>query len=887
MRKIKKWRVAALFLLCTITTQRLTAAVYSERSGMWNDPETWHAKRVPGGSDEVYLMHTVVAPGTVKCAKLTLLQETEQNPPGKLLFSGEQGNIYFDCDSIIVQASASVHIATDVGVYFNCGGIKVLPETFTFKPLPAGIFKNDAPGLNMSCGGIDNSGVFEIRTSNYLTVKGDISYSSTIVYTGNAFNFYGNSIVQKTPTATFNVAGLTSYTPASEPLYIGGTVLLKNCRFNNGGRELRPKPGMTAKIVADGGYFVATNLDSVTFEGRNGFYISDGIYKNTLMEGVVELAGWNIIFGGKTVVEATLQPKEYSQPTNQLGQPFGANEILTFTDSVILKGALRDTMRLQIELRINNYFENKGNVHVCKINAYSSADIVNYGSIGAKWDSYFNGEFNLSNANTYYDTPQGSATFANSGTVTGKVVFDTKYAISSGTGVGYWMGTFMTNQLNKATFTGSHSFDNSYISHFKFDSNADLVLLRTCNMNYVTGNGTPVRFKSPQNFLYANGFSIYGSGKITLMGDNSGSIIANDSLVFQQYKSGWDVMYPSFTGTIENYGDVVWGGTWDLYTFSGEWINNGTIKNNGSIKGTLVNNGNVEAELNIDGNLFHNGTWANNYSKSASFGLSNFTGETYFWLVKPQKFEAYCKLNSTWYGNKWWKNGQIDNSFNPVFSSVGVSDTGIYQAQNATNATFSGKMVITVRNPFGFVLPAATKSNFESEVKFAWHRVPGATGYKVRLTTVSDKNNQEYDMLVDSVMNGDTTLVLNNLDRMKYKVYLSVQFGYENHYTWSQESMALNLNNGVNTAIHSVSKAGFSVYPCMVKAGSAITINGADEAFGEIWLTSVTGVKYKVLHNGLMQSSVRLVVPSNISTGIYNLTIATSKGQMTQKIVVL
>ena len=72
--------------------------------------------------------------------------------------------------------------------------------------------------------------------------EGDISYSSTIVYTGNAFNFYGNSIVQKTPTATFNVAGLTSYTPASEPLYIGGTVLLKNCRFNNGGRELRPKP---------------------------------------------------------------------------------------------------------------------------------------------------------------------------------------------------------------------------------------------------------------------------------------------------------------------------------------------------------------------------------------------------------------------------------------------------------------------------------------------------------------------------------------------------------------------------------------------------------------------------------------------------------------------
>jgi hypothetical protein len=782
---------------------------------------------------------------------------------GNLRFLDTYGNVTLNCQKLVV-AGGVVTIDATSGIYINCGEIEVLAGS-VFAP---------ASGLNLSCRGITNYGQIFFGTSNNITVNGDIINGAGITYRGNGFVFSGDKIVQTNDTAQFRVSSISN-SVTDRPLYLGGNIQFKNTAFNIGGRVVKNLNSNPVQLNFDGGYLILADgsMDSINIAGKNYFYISDGLYTHSQWTGEIQLSGWNTNIGDGSVVDATVVPKDYHLVSSNIY--LEADNYLYTSGNAIIRGEIKDTLRLKITMRVYNSLSNFGTISTL-MNVYGGGDLKNYGKII--------NDINLYEDNLYLNLPLGNKTLINSGEIRGKVYFNTDYQVNSGTGSGFWEGVVLSyNQLKKSTFSGKHSFSHSTVSHLIFDKNAELTAINS-QFTYLNGNNTFIKQKSVNEYQEVKGFDIYGAGKMTFLGNNTCNIIALDTLCFKRYQSGWDVQYPTINGKIESSGPALWNGTFDLYTVNGEWINNGSILNQGYVNGTLVNNGTVRAQLQVNGNVFSNGKWTNEYDKPLY--MKFIQGKKHLWMVNNSLIDT--RVNFSPYENTtsktWYKNGIPDNTVYDSYASISQADTALYQAKSNANV-WSGTLQVSVKNPFQFIAPAHKSDTIQQQVSFQWNRIPGATAYKVRLNYISDKNNQEYGFYTDTVAT-DTVLTVSGMGQFIYKAYLSVRFGFDGNYTWSQESYPFIFQNGQYAAVNTEKMPEFRVYPSAVKSGEMLTLSGLQAGYIRVVCTDLSGRIISKLYDGESEGELRLKTSEIQNGGMYLINVSQNEKQSVAQLLV-
>jgi len=776
---------------------------------------------------------------------------------GNLRFLDTFGNVSLTCQKLVLTGGVVTIDATS-GIYINCGEIEVL----------AGKIISTASGLNLSCRGITNYGQININTPNNIYVAGDIVNGAGINYRGNGIVFSGNKIVQTNDTATFNVSGIAN-TESDKPLYLGGNIQFKNTAFNIGKREVKKINSQNCKLNFDGGYLILADgsMDSIDIDGKNGFYISDGIYTHSQWTGNIELSGWNTQVANGSKVDATIVPKGFYQLKDNIW--LEANNYLYTSGNVLFRGVIKDSLRLQITMRVHNTLTNYGYIRT-KMDVYGGGNLNNYGTIV--------NETNFFNDNLYMDLPLGDKKVVNAGKMIGRIIFNTDYQVNSGSGSGYWKDYVAShNQFKKIEFFGKHVFDSTIVAHVSFNKDA-VITAQQSKFWYIKGEKTFTQQKSANEYKNISGFNIYGAGKMTFIGNNICDVVALDSISFKYL----DMEYPVITGNVQNAGPVVWNGTFDMYTINGEWINNGTVLNQGSVNGYFVNNGTVDAALNVNGSVFSNGKWTSGYNKNLTIRFVD--GYKYLWLVNDGTIATIVNLTAieNSYNKTWYKNGSVLNYFGDAFMNVTKADTALYQAKNPSNV-WSGKLQVAVKNPFTFTEPLQESATVKPEVLLKWRRIPGATAYKVRISYISDKNNQEYVFLTDTMVT-DTALTVSGLGQFKYKAYLSVRFGFEGNYTWSQECYPYWYNNGTVSGIEQTLTQKLNFSPTCLKPGESILIKGLNPGNVNVLCIDLSGRIVAELFDGNTSGQLNIAVPNALKAGFYMIKTTGKSGESVNKI---
>jgi hypothetical protein len=260
-------------------------------------------------------------------------------------------------------------------------------------------------------------------------------------------------------------------------------------------------------------------------------------------------------------------------------------------------------------------------------------------------------------------------------------------------------------------------------------------------------------------------------------------------------------------------------------------------------------------------------------------------GTKYLWLVNDGTVSAPVNLTAieNSYSNTWYKNG-LPFSFGGRFTSVSKSDTAVYEAKSSTGA-WSGKLNVTVKNPYQFTQPAESPVIPLQQVDFKWNRIPGATAYKVRISYISDKNNQEYDFYTDTIAT-DTTLTVTGMGLFIYKAYLSARFGFEGNYTWSQESNPFLFENGKLSSVEGNTKPELKVFPSLVKTGEQITLSGLDAGYNRIICTDLSGKELKLLYEGLTDGQLIINTSGINAGGLYLIRITHNENQKMLKLTI-
>lgn len=740
------------------------------KNGSWKDTLSWSTNSIPGELITTIIKHRIHISGSIKTGNIEVF------PGGELYFSNAEGIVNLDCGSILVHPGGLVTAdSTLTGLYLKSGDI-ILQKSVS----DTGSFISNCIGLNMTCGGIQNDGILKLRTSNYMTVNGDIINNGLFVYTGNGIQLYGHKLIQENPNALWEVAGINYQMNWSHPQYlgtdtvplsIGGTIQLKGTRFYSYGSRLRPLTKGSA-MYFDGGYFAGVKADSLIIKGENQFYIGSSILTDCITEGTIDCSSFTML--GKTIMNGTIQSR-------------GASPLIISGDAT-LNGVLKKQTNGTLAVSYCGSITNNGIMDSISIIGYGNPNFVNNNTIkatGITLYSYLSGD-NLTSRN------EGLKIFENNGLIEGNVSFDTTYTILSRS-VGTWTGAIYSGLQNgfRSMLKGSHQFTQCIVQNFGSEMDDVITMTRSQLINF-KGGKTKIFMKSGCSITKVEDCEMTAYGALEINEVNSGILIAKDSLSYS---------YPAtFKGHLETNGLVLAQRNNSYLKSEGVWINNGTVVNQNmdqgiTVGGTFVNNGTVNTNTGVyglNGRIFQNGTWASN--KQISYTLDA-QANCMLWMVKPTTLNLplYMSPNtgfSTISSQIYTKNNRPVATF--FHTSISIADTGMYRVKDAAPYTAKASNYITYHNPFGFITPLANDSTVRESVTFRWNKIPGATGYKIRL--ISKANGNDYTFGMDSVMSGDTSLVFSKLGQNIYYAYFSVQFGYDGNYTWSHESGAHRIN---------------------------------------------------------------------------------------------
>lgn len=870
-KSILKVSTGWLILFGMAISQSSFSTVETLKNGSWKDTLSWSNNSIPGEMGTTQINHRVFISGSVKTGNIVV------SPGSELYFSNAEGAVSLICGSITVMPGGKVTAEnTLTGLVLDCGAIHVQKDS-----VATGTFSVNYSGLSMTCGSIQNEGILQLLTSNYLSVNGDILNNGHFTYSGNGIQLYGHRMIQENPAALWEVSQINYQMNWSQPQYlgtdaiplsIGGMIQMKGTRFYSYGSRLRPLT-KSAGISFDGGYFSGVNVDSLIIKGKNRFYIGSSNLTDCTTEDTIECASMTL--WGKSTMNGVIQPKEY-------GSPYGSSVALLISGDATLNGTIRDTTDQFLTVSYCGSFTNNGHVLGSSIYGFSCPRFVNNntiigGGISISKEAIFQYELNKR-----FD---GLPIFENNGLIECNVGFDTTYTVLS-RNAGTWTGALYSGLQNgfRSTLKGSHQITLGSLQHFR-SGKEDVITMSRSQLIDFKGNETKVFMKSGCSISGVDSCDMVAYSALEILGSNSGRLLAKDTLTYSQV---------SFKGELTTNSVVKAKEYNRSLTSAGVWINNGKVlfqdKEEGLvIEGTFINNGtvNVRTSINgINGRIFQNGSWTS--EKQIAYYLKD-KANCMFWMIKPTTIGSPMYMDPQGgysYGNKHFKN---NNPIATLFHlTVAVADTGMYQVYANAPDTYSASNYITYRNPFGFTSPLAGDSIVGETITYRWNKIPGATGYKIRL--ISRNNGNDYSFGVDSVLNGDTTMVFNQLGENTYYAKFSVQFGYEDNYTWSEESISypLIVRSDYYTAItkNSDSKPEIILISNPVNGSAEISLKVQKSGQAIIQICDLTGKTVLLFNEDVVVGKNTLRLDYHNLSGVYLLKINAPGATYVEKIVI-